>query len=108
MSCRLTAVAVRRQSFRPRGLPGGAGEVGGDDVGRVPVQAPAGAVVPHHGPRIGVRGGLLYISQRDPGIQRDGVRLVVDSGPSHVGGGRAVQEPFFDGVLVEPTTGLMA
>jgi len=41
-------------------------------------------------------------------IQRDGVRLVIDSGPSHVGGGRAVQEPFFDGVLVEPATGLMA
>jgi hypothetical protein len=49
-------------------LPGGAGEVGGDDVGRVPVQAAAGAVVPHRGQGIGVRGGFLHIPQWHPGI----------------------------------------
>ena len=36
------------------GLPGGAGEVGGDDVGRVPVQAAAGPVVPHGGSGVSV------------------------------------------------------
>jgi hypothetical protein len=29
----------------------------------VPVQAAAGPVVPHRGPRIGVRGGLLHVAQ---------------------------------------------
>jgi hypothetical protein len=35
------------------GLPGGAGDVRGDDVGSVPVQASAGPVVPHRGSRAG-------------------------------------------------------
>ena len=51
-------------------LPGGARYVCGDDVRGVPVQAAAGPVVPHRGAWIGVRGGLLHVAQRDPGIQR--------------------------------------
>jgi hypothetical protein len=35
-------------------------------------------------------------------IQRDGVRLVIDSGPSHVGGGRAVQELFWSSGTSQP------
>jgi hypothetical protein len=53
-------------------LPGGTGEVGGDDVGGVPVQAAAGAVVAHRGARVGVRGGFLHVAERDPGVQRGG------------------------------------
>ena len=49
-------------------LPGSAREIGGDDVGGMPVQAAAGTVVPHRGPGIGVRGGFLHIPQRHPGI----------------------------------------
>jgi hypothetical protein len=44
-------------------LAGGTSDVGGDDVGGVPVETAAGAVVPHGGPGIGVGGGFLYISQ---------------------------------------------
>src|SRR6185312_12382083 len=50
--------------FRLAALPGGTGEVGGDDVGCVPVQAAAGPVVPHRGPRVRVRGRLLPIPER--------------------------------------------
>ena len=44
-----------------------AGEVGGDDVGGVPVEGDAGAVVAHGGAR--VRGGLVDVTERDAGIQ---------------------------------------
>ena len=50
----------------PGGLPGGTCDVSGDDIGRVAVQAAAGAVIPHRRPRIRVRGGLLHVSQRHP------------------------------------------
>ena len=40
-----------------------------DNIGHVPVQAPAGPVIPHRGPRIGMQGGLLNVAQRDAGIQ---------------------------------------
>ena len=50
------------------GLPGGARDAGGDDIGRVSVQAAPGAVIPHSRPRIGVGGGLLHVAQRDPGV----------------------------------------
>jgi len=53
----------------PSFLPGGASEVGGDDVGRVPVQTATGAVVSDGGTRVGVRGGFLHISQRHPSVQ---------------------------------------
>jgi hypothetical protein len=49
-------------------LPGGACNVGGDDVGGVPVWAAAGTVVPDRGPRIGVRGGLLDVAQGYSGV----------------------------------------
>jgi hypothetical protein len=35
----------------------------------VPVKAAAGPVVPHRGPRIGVRGCFLHVAQRYPGVQ---------------------------------------
>jgi hypothetical protein len=38
----------------------------------VPVEAAAGPVIPHRGPRIRVRGRLLDVAQRDPGVQRGG------------------------------------
>jgi len=47
-------------------LPGGTSEVGRDDVGRVPVQAAAGTVIPHGSPGIGVRGGFLDVPERHP------------------------------------------
>ena len=53
-------------------LPGGASEVGGDDVGGVPVQTAAGAVVSHGGAGIGVGGGFLHVPERDPGVERGG------------------------------------
>ena len=56
----------------PRGLPGGGRDVGGDDVGRVPVQAAAGPVIPHRRPRVCMRGGLLHVAQRHPGIESGG------------------------------------
>ena len=48
-------------------LPGGTSEISGDNVGRVPVQAAAGTVVPHSGAGIGARGGFPHAvrQQRD-------------------------------------------
>ncbi len=60
------------EELQPLRLPGGTRDVGGDNIGRVPVQAAAGSVIPHRGTRIGVRGGLLHVTQRDPGIQSGG------------------------------------
>ena len=51
-------------------LPGGSGDVGRDDVGRVPVEGGAGTVVAHGGARVGVRGGFLHVAQRDSGVER--------------------------------------
>ena len=49
----LRPAAAHRAKLMPGGaLPGGACEVGGDDVGGVPVQAAAGAVIPHRGARV--------------------------------------------------------
>jgi hypothetical protein len=41
-------------------------------------------------------------------VQRDGMRLVVDPRPPDMGGGRVIEEFFFDGVLVEPGDGRQA
>ena len=57
-------------------LPGGPGNVGGDDVCGVPVQGGSGPVVAHGGARVGVRGGFLHVAQRDAGIQRRGDKCV--------------------------------
>ena len=54
------------------GLPRCSGDVGGDDVSRVPVQAGPGPVVAHRGARVGVRGGLLHIPQRDSRVEGGG------------------------------------
>jgi hypothetical protein len=62
------------------GLPGGAGHVGGDDVGRVPVQAAAGPLVPHGGSRVSVGGGLLNVAQRDAGVEGGGDECVPAAG----------------------------
>jgi hypothetical protein len=43
-------------------LPGGTGDISGDNVGGVPVETAAGAVVSHGGPGISVGGGFLHIS----------------------------------------------
>ena len=51
-------------------LSGGACDVGGDNIGRVPVQAAAGPVISHRGPRVRMGGGFLHVAQRNPGIQR--------------------------------------
>jgi hypothetical protein len=69
------AVSVARTSVCRPGLPGGAREVGGDDVGRVPVQAAAGPVIPHRRPRIGMESCLLHVPQRHPGIQTGDERV---------------------------------
>jgi hypothetical protein len=53
-------------------LPGGSGDVGGDNIGGMPVQRGTGSVTAHRGPRISVGSGFLDIPQRDPGIQRGG------------------------------------
>ena len=53
-------------------LPRCSGDVGGDDVGRVPVEAGPCPVVAHGGARVGVRGGLLHVAQRHPGVEGGG------------------------------------
>lgn len=50
----------------------GAGEVGGDDVGGVPVQGDSGAVVAHGRSRVGVRSRFLDVAQRDASVQGGG------------------------------------
>ena len=63
----------RRAKLMPAGaLPGSACEVGRDDVSGVPVQAAAAPVIPHRGPRVRVRGCLLDVAERDPGVQGGG------------------------------------
>jgi hypothetical protein len=54
------------------GLPGGARDIRGHDVGGVPVQAAAGPVVADRGPRIGVRCGFLDVAQRHPCVECGG------------------------------------
>jgi hypothetical protein len=50
---RPAAFTARRSLSRPaRLLPGSACNIGGDNIGGVPVQAPASPVVPHRGARI--------------------------------------------------------
>jgi hypothetical protein len=60
------------------GLSGGSGQVGGDDVGGMPVQRGACPVRPHGGARVGVRGGFLNIARRDTGVQRGGDQCVAE------------------------------
>ena len=69
--CELPPDSRGRQAaeFPSPRIPGGAGEVGGDDVGRVPAQAAAATVIPHRRPRVRMGGCLLDIAERHPGIQ---------------------------------------
>jgi hypothetical protein len=57
-------------------LPGGSGKVGSDDIGGVPVETAAGAVVAHRRARIGVRRGFLHVAERNPGVERGGDECV--------------------------------
>ena len=41
-------------------------------------------------------------------VQRGGVRLVVQAGPSDMDGGRMLEQVFFDGVFAEPSDGAQA
>ena len=100
-AARLTVILVGRW------LPGCSGDECGDDVGRVPVQAGAGAVVAHSGARVGVGGGFLYVAERDPGVEGgsdegvpQGVRadVLADAraaghAPDDAGGAVPVQSP---------------
>jgi len=54
------------------GSAGGAGDVGGDDVGGVPVEGGAGALVAHGCPGVGVAGGFLDFAQWDAGVEGGG------------------------------------
>ena len=53
-------------------LPGNSDDVGGDDVGGMPVERGAGPVIAHRGARISVRSGFLHVPERDPGDQGSG------------------------------------
>jgi dihydrofolate reductase len=48
------------------------GQVGGDDAGGAPVETAAGTVVAHGRARAGVRGGFLYVPERNPGVESGG------------------------------------
>jgi hypothetical protein len=65
-------------------LPGRTGNVGGDYIHGVPVQAASGPVVPHGGPRVSVGSGLLNVAQRHPGVQRRGDKCVPKGVRPHV------------------------
>jgi len=65
-----------------RFLPGGTSEISGDNVGRVPVQAAAGTVIPHGGAGIGVRGGFLDVTERNPGVEGGGDERVPQGVPA--------------------------
>ncbi len=80
-SCRLAAVAARRwKSSSPSRLPGRTRDVGGDDIGRVPVQAAAGPVIPDRSARVRMRRRLLHIPQRHSGIQTGNERFTSHAG----------------------------
>src|SRR5262249_12787373 len=61
------------EAARYRGwLPGGSREISGNHAGGVPVEGGPGPVIPHGGPRIGGRGGLLNIARRDACVEGRG------------------------------------
>ena len=61
-----------RQPDRLPELSRGSGDICGDDVGGVAVQAGAGPVVAHGGARVGVRCRFLHVAERDAGIECGG------------------------------------
>jgi len=54
------------------GSAGGAGDEGGHDVRGVPVEGLPGPVVTNRGTRVGVAGCLLYVAERDAGVEGGG------------------------------------
>jgi hypothetical protein len=82
MACPLIGRSGR--DGRRRGLPGGSGDVGGDDVGGVTVEAGARPVLAHGGARVGVGRGFLHVPQRHPGIERRGDERVSQRVRSYV------------------------
>ena len=75
-------------------LPGRSGKVGSDDVGGVPVEAAAGAVVAHGGPGIGMRGSFLDTAERDPGVEGGGDERVPQGvRPDRLGDPSAASHP---------------
>jgi hypothetical protein len=66
-----------RAKLRQLGVlsPGGACDVSGDDIGRMPVQAAAGPVIPHRGSRVSMRRGFLDVAQRDPSVETGRERI---------------------------------
>src|SRR3954447_20042918 len=74
-SVRVTPVAERRSSplrSATLALSGGAGEVRGDEVGRVPIEREACPVVAHGGARVGVRGGFVNVRKWDASVECGG------------------------------------
>ena len=62
----------RTEVSQPMTATGGLRRCGGDYKCGGPVQASAGLIKSHRGPRVGMGGCFLDIVQRDPGIQRCG------------------------------------
>jgi len=88
------------------GLPGGTGEVGGDDIGSVPVQAAAGPVVPHGGSRVSVGSRFLNIAQRHADVETGGDERVPERVRADVLADPGAARDFADdppgAVLVQP------
>ena len=88
-------------------LPGGTSNVGGHDVGGVPVETAAGAVIAHRRARIGVRGRFLDITKRYPGVEGGGdERMPQGVRPDRLGHSGAAGYPAHDPpgtVPVQPT-----
>jgi hypothetical protein len=61
---------------RAMSLPGCPGHDRGDDIGSVPVKAGPCPVVAHRGARAGMRGGVLDVAERYPGIEGRGAQRV--------------------------------
>ncbi len=69
-------------------LPGSAGDLGRDDIRGVPVEAPAGPVVPDRGPRVTVGGSLLNVGGYACAVANAGA-AVRSAGRSRLVPGRA-------------------
>ena len=64
------------------GLPGGSGEIGGDNVSGVSVETAASPVIAHRRARIGMRGGFLDVTERNPGVEGGGDERVPQGVPA--------------------------
>src|SRR6266516_2097431 len=69
---RSSALCGRLPRNQPRETEAGSGaggHVGGQDVVRVAVEAVAGPVIPHRGPRVGVTGSDLHVTQVSASVE---------------------------------------